>query len=202
LPLYHKHFEAHKKLASPENKIIILEIGVQNGGSLDLWNKYFGPDNCVIYGIDIDSRCLSLTRDNIKIFIGDQGNIDFLEDIKSKIPSVDILIDDGGHTMIQQINTFNVLFDHVKSGGVYLCEDTHTSYWTSHGGGYRNPATFMEYSKGLIDSLNGHHHGKVDSLTASCSGIHFYDSMVFFDKSPVPILAPSAKVWNGKFLGQ
>ena len=198
LPLYHRHFEKYKNLASPENKITILEIGVQNGGSLDLWTKYFGPENCVIYGLDIDARCASLQKDNIKIFIGDQENINFLKELKKKIPPLDILIEDGGHKMNQQINTFDVLFDHIKPGGIYLCEDTHTSYWPGYGGGYRNPSTWIEYSKNLIDNINGYHHNRVDAFTKSCSGIHFYDSMVFFDKSENTIKQPHAKIWKTK----
>lgn len=198
LPLYHKHFEKYRKSASPTNKVVILEIGVQNGGSLDLWNKYFGKDNCIIYGVDIDPACASLQRDNITIFIGDQGNKDFLFDLKSKILCPDILIDDGGHTMVQQIITFDIMFDHVKPGGVFLCEDTHTSYWESFGGGYKRPSTFMEFSKNLIDSLNGYHHGKIDNITLQCSGMHFYDSMVFFDKSSSNIPHPSSVVWHPK----
>ena len=49
-------------------------------------------------------------EENTKIFIGSQTDEKFLTDLKSKIPNVDILIDDGGHTMKQQITTFNVLF--------------------------------------------------------------------------------------------
>jgi hypothetical protein len=57
--------------------------------------------------------------------------------VKQTIPNVDILIDDGGHTMKQQIVTFEVLFDHVKQDGVYLVEDLHPSYWKEFGGGYK-----------------------------------------------------------------
>ena len=195
LPLYHKHFEKYRKLASPTNKIIIVEIGVQNGGSLDLWNEYFGKDNCDIYGVDIDPRCSALERDNIKIFIGDQADKNFLNYLKHTIPPPDIFIDDGGHTMTQQISTFDIMFDHVKPGGIFLCEDTHTSYWPEYGGGYKLASSFMEYSKNLVDNINGYHHGRVDNITLHCSGIHFYDSMVFFDKSDGSIDKPQAVVW-------
>lgn len=77
LPLYHRHFEKYRLRASPENKIHILEIGVAGGGSLDLWNKYFGPDRCMIYGVDINPNCKRFERDNIEIFVGDQGDPKF-----------------------------------------------------------------------------------------------------------------------------
>ena len=97
LPLYHKYFDRYRDGKSPDNKLIIIEIGVQNGGSLNMWNKYFGQENCEIYGVDIDPRCQLIEKDNVHIFIGDQENIEFLEHLKLSIPRPDIIIDDGSH---------------------------------------------------------------------------------------------------------
>lgn len=203
LPIYHRHFEIYKTkpskigdsgggLEGALTKIIILEIGVQNGGSLDLWNKYFGADRCQIFGVDIDPACKQLERDNITIIIGDQNDVEFLNSLVATLPPCDIIIDDGGHTMTQQIRTFNVLFPHVAPGGVFLCEDTHTSYMSSYGGGLKNPASFIEFSKNLIDELTGYHYQQVTRITTECAGMHYYDSMVFFDKALSPIGAPQA----------
>ena len=197
LPLYHRHFEKYRRAGSPENKVQILEIGVSRGGSLDLWNKYFGEENCQIYGVDLDPKCKSLEQGNIKIFIGDQSNREFLKKLRESIPQIDILIDDGGHKVVEQINTFEELYEHVKWGGVYLCEDTHTSYFKNYGGGFRQTGTFIEYSKDLVDKLNYHHHRVTphDHFTQSCRGVFFYDSMVFFEKAPAPLPVPTHKVW-------
>src|SRR5690606_35085902 len=132
---------------------VVLEIGVFHGGSLDMWRDYFGP-GCRLYGVDIDSRCRMFEADDTKIFIGDQADRDFLRPLRREVPRVDILIDDGGHFMQQQIATFEELFPHVADDGIYLCEDLHTSYWTEFGGGYRREGSFIEYSKTLIDQLN------------------------------------------------
>jgi hypothetical protein len=67
------------------------------------------------------------------------------------------LIDDGGHTMKQQINTFEEFFTSIAENGVYLCEDVHTSYWSKYGGGYKKSGTFIEYSKNFIDYINAWH---------------------------------------------
>ena len=69
------------------------------------------------------------------------------------MPQVDIVIDDGGHRMQQQITSFEELYPHIQPHGVYLCEDIHTSFWPDFDGGYRRAGTFLEYSKGLIDRL-------------------------------------------------
>ena len=125
---------------------------------------------------------------NIHIFIGDQANKTFLEDLRSKLPPLDILIDDGGHRMDQQKATFEVLFPHVKNnGGVYWAEDLHTSYYKADGGGYKDPNSFVEYTKNWIDQLNAHYAQKTgdikpNSFTENARGIHFYDSIVVIEK--------------------
>jgi len=178
--IYDKHFSRFKN-----KEVIILEIGVSQGGSLQMWKNYFG-DNAKIYGIDIDPRCKQFEEANIKIFIGSQSDKNFLKQIKKDIPKVDILIDDGGHSMRQQIISFQELFNHVKEDGIYLCEDCHTSYWWQYGGGVRRRNTFIEYSKNWIDKINAFHSKsnklKVDDFTLNVKSIHYYDSVVVIEK--------------------
>jgi Methyltransferase domain len=167
----------------------VLEIGVYQGGSLQMWRDYFGP-HAVIFGVDINPLCKQFEEENTHIFVGDQEDRRFLQGLTKSIPRVDVLIDDGGHSMKQQIATFDELFKHVSENGVYLCEDTHTSYWKNYGGGYRRRGTFMEYSKGLIDQLNAWHSEiahkfKVDNFTRTTRSMHFYDSMVILEKDTI-----------------
>lgn len=187
---YDKHFSKFRN-----SKINILEIGIWNGGSIDLWNKYF--TDCTIYGLDIDPSCKRFEKDNVKIFIGDQGDRNFLESLKTQLPEMSIIIDDGGHTMQQQLTTFEVLFPLIKPGGVFLCEDTHTSYWPGYQGDFRKQGTFVEFSKNSIDNLHFHHHNKTenDYFTKHCEGIHCYDSMFFFDKAEAELEPPVSKIW-------
>ena len=63
---------------------------------------------------------LGCKGDQIEIFIGDQGDRVFLQSLIKKIPRIDILIDDGGHRMKQQINTFEEIFPHINDNGIYL----------------------------------------------------------------------------------
>ncbi|KEO72991.1 class I SAM-dependent methyltransferase [Anditalea andensis] len=178
--VYDRHFSRFR-----DQEITILEIGVSQGGSLQMWKNYFGP-KAKIYGIDINPQCKQLEEKNIEIFIGSQADRDFLKNVKAQIPHVDILIDDGGHTMEQQIVTYEEMFDHVKDNGVYLAEDLHTSYWLKFGGGYQRKGTFIEYSKKFIDYLNAHHSEqktlKVNHFTNSVDSIHYYDSILVLEK--------------------
>lgn len=178
--IYDRHFCKYRN-----KDIVILEIGVSQGGSLQMWKDYFG-DRAKIFGIDINPICKELEEENIKIFIGSQSDRIFLSDLKTKIPPIDILIDDGGHSMTQQIVSYEELFNHIKEDGVYLCEDLHTSYWFEYGGGYKRRGTFIEYSKNFIDSINAYHSHqkklKVDSFTKSVYSIHYYDSIIVIEK--------------------
>lgn len=181
--IYHRHFERFRG-----KPITVVEFGVSQGGSLQMWRSYFGR-KARIYGVDIDPRCADLGGRRTKIFIGDQADREFLRSIAAEVGPIDVLIDDGGHRMRQQIATFEELYPHVKEDGVFLVEDMHTSYWKGFGGGYRRQGTFMEYAKGLTDQLNAWHSREdgfeVDDFTRTTKSMHFYDSIVVFEKGAV-----------------
>jgi hypothetical protein len=179
--IYHRHFAAFRG-KSP----VVMEIGVAYGGSLQMWRDYFGR-GCRIVGIDSNPRCAELADADTTILIGDQGSRDFLASVRSRVPHVDILIDDGGHTMEQQIATFEELYRHIQPRGIYLCEDMHTSLWKRYGGGVRREGTFLEYGKALVDQLYGWHSEETELLdttdfTLSTFGVHFYDSVLVIEK--------------------
>src|SRR5687767_10929859 len=80
--VYDRHFARFRG-----KEITILEIGVSQGGSLQMWKNYFG-DKAKIYGIDINPHCKELEEENIKIFIGSQSDRKFLRKIKKEIPPI------------------------------------------------------------------------------------------------------------------
>jgi hypothetical protein len=182
--IYDRHFSRYRG-----TDVHVVEIGVNQGGSLQMWKHYFGP-RAVIYGVDINPSCKALEEEQVEILIGSQEDRAFLRSVAGKIPRMDILIDDGGHMMEQQINTFEELFGHVDSRGVYLCEDMHTSYWPRFGGGYRKSTSFVEYTKNFIDYLNAWHSEErarldVSDFTRSAHSLHYYDSVLVIEKRPI-----------------
>ena len=193
--VYEKHF-ARFIGKSPK----ILEIGVQNGGSIDMWIQYFGEGTQIV-GIDVLPQCAELQYpENVEIIIGDQSSNDFWDGFLSNHTDFDIVIDDGGHTMIQQIVTLNRVFPHVKDGGVFLCEDTHTSYWKDWGGGWNSPKTFLYYAKELTDYINKEHlvpgyisKNSLRIFKNELNSIAFYNSMVVFEKQT---LKPFGRVFS------
>ena len=131
--------------------ITFVEIGVLHGGSLLMWREYFGPKARII-GIDLNPKALELEKQGFEIFIGSQSDKNFWKDFYSKVGSIDILLDDGGHSNDQQIVTFAESLVNINDGGLLVTEDVHTSYFKKFG----NPSTFsfINYSKYLIDVIN------------------------------------------------
>jgi SAM-dependent methyltransferase len=193
--IYHRHFAAFRG-RSP----VVLEIGVFHGGSLQMWREYFGPGARIV-GIDIDPRCRAFEEPpSITVLTGDQADRGFLASVRERLPRIDILIDDGGHTMAQQTATFEELYPHLQPEGIYLCEDLHTSFFPRFGGGYGRKDSFLEYSKALVDSLYGWYTQYCPQLvpgptTQSTFALHFYDSVLVMEKRPMrpPVASTSGK---------
>jgi hypothetical protein len=187
---YFDVYEKHLKHYRGKN-ITLVEVGVQKGGSLDMWSEYFGPNSRII-GVDVDPKCADLVynKNNVKVLIGDQADPYFWDEFFRSNIEIDIFIDDGGHTMKQQIVTFEKVFPRLKLGGIFICEDTHTSYYEDFGGGLKEPNTFLEYAKDFVDIL--HYDWKRETTTNleskkrivgnTLSGLYFYNSVVVFEK--------------------
>jgi Methyltransferase domain len=158
----------------------MLEIGVLGGGSLDIWQRYLGPDAQIV-GIDISPQFAVLNPD-FQVHIGDQADAGFIAEVNAQSGPFDIVVDDGGHEMHQQIGSFEALYPLLAEGGCYIVEDTCTSYWDSFQAGVNVPGTFIEYVKDLIDDLNGDFHGGVTEFTRSTTSMHVYQGMVAFEK--------------------
>ena len=136
-PHYQNHF---KKFKFKRNNI--LEIGVGGysdpyigGNSLRMWKSYFPFSK--IYSLDIHDKSF-LQEKRIKIFKGSQVDFDFLEIVTKKIGQIDLIIDDGSHINNHVIESFRYLFPKLKKGGIYIIEDTQTSYWEDYGGDSNN----------------------------------------------------------------
>jgi hypothetical protein len=177
-PIYTRHFAPYRG-----RPVRILEIGIYRGGSLDMWQWFFG-DQVTLVGVDIDEAAKVAADPRHVVEIGDQTDPDFLRRVSEKHGPFDIVIDDGGHEMRQQIVTAETLFPLLKDGGVFLVEDCHTSYWDSYDAGRNKPGTFMEWAKQKLDDVNGWHQpGPVDPIwTGQLDAVHCYDSVIVLDK--------------------
>ena len=102
---------------------------------------------------------------------------------------IDILIDDGGHTPEQQQITLEEMLPHLRSGGVYMCEDVHGLF-----------NRFSAFATGLVNELNGMNRiagallqSSVSQFQSSIHSIHFYPYLVVIEKhrvSPTKLSSP------------
>jgi hypothetical protein len=178
---------------------VYLEIGAAKGGSLDIMRKYLG-DAARIIGVDVSPDCKALESRGYEIHVGDQADGRFLRELITHVGAVDIVVDDGGHTPDQQITSFFSLFPIVKEGGIYIVEDLHSNFWQAYSAS-RYGINFFDFAKGLVEKLS-YWHLDIESFrryhlpyvqrrgavkiqnfaTTEIYGIHFYDSIVVFEK--------------------
>ena len=130
----------------------ILEIGVDGGHGLRALKKYF--PNSKICGLDILPECKKEEEDGIEVVIGSQVDQATLHLLASK--QFDIIIDDGSHDNNHVFDTFCELFPSLRQdkAGLYIIEDTHTSYWPYYNGGYRDENSTIEKFKSIIDACH------------------------------------------------
>jgi cephalosporin hydroxylase len=138
-----------------DQPISLLEIGVQNGGSLETWAEYFASGASFV-GCDIDPRsgALEFADERIKVVVGDVKDVETFHAIQEISSEFDIFIDDGSHQSTDIIETFVDYFPLVKPGGLYIVEDTHALYWSQWGGGLTKPLSAHALFKALTDVLN------------------------------------------------
>jgi 23S rRNA U2552 (ribose-2'-O)-methylase RlmE/FtsJ len=178
-PIYERHFKDFVN-----KPVTFIEIGCGQGGSLQMWKRYFGPHARII-GIDINPKCKTFEEDQIEVYIGEQQNHEFLQNLINEVGTPDIVLDDGSHMMSHVIATFRFLYPRVVKNGIYMVEDLHTAYWEEYEGGLRKPSTFIELCKNLIDELNADHtRGALPSteFAKSTLSMHFYDSVAVFER--------------------
>jgi cephalosporin hydroxylase len=132
---FHDYLEAYytEEFANPERVMSVLEIGVQNGGSLILWHEWF--TNAKIVGIDIMDACLnnykeaSLGREfpRIEIIIADGYDKSVIDQHKDN--SYDYIIDDGPHSIESMKIAIELWMPKVKKGGKLIIEDVQSVDW-------------------------------------------------------------------------
>jgi hypothetical protein len=164
-----------------------------------MWRDYFGPRSRIT-GVDIDPRCTVAAGDGIEVITGDQADPGFLASLGGPF---DVIIDDGGHSMTQQLATFQGMWPVLADGGAFITEDVHTSYWPSCGGGHRRAGTFAEYAKTMIDRVNAWQSQDPallpDMWTRTLAGMHVYDSIIVFDKLNHAEPAPPENIGTASF---
>jgi hypothetical protein len=192
--IYSQYFSHFKN-----DPIKFLEIGIFKGNSVKFWEDYF--PNAELHFIDVNSMNILYHSMRSHYHFIDQAHAIRLKRFAEKYGPFDVILDDGGHTMNQQITSFNALFSSIKPGGLYIIEDLHTSHWKTYGGSGNleeaNEGTAVGYLKSLVDHVNfpGAASGVADVhklpedikcqmhwLRESIEAIHFYTSLCIIEK--------------------
>jgi hypothetical protein len=105
----------------------VLEIGINTGGSIKLWNQYF--PNATIYGVDINhpsaikvTEILTDPRNKLFSMTNGYDNNFFNNTFLNKV-SFDFIIDDDPHTLESMKNCIT-LYSHVLADdGILIIED-------------------------------------------------------------------------------
>jgi len=149
LEVYDKVFKEFR-----HKEVKILEIGVQNGGSLQIWRQFFRNAKIVV-GCDINPKCAKLEfgYPNIEVVIGDACCKGTFERIKELSQEYDIVIDDGSHRSRDIVCNFLRYFQLLKEGGVYVVEDLHCSYWRDFSPSVERFSA-IQFFKYLVDYVN------------------------------------------------
>lgn len=154
---YHKYYERYLQPFYDKDDGALLEIGIENGHSLQMWLKLF--PRLYIYGID---KNLEENGERHSIFRCDQSKQDNLEKTLAMMDKkLHVIIDDGSHIPEHQLLTFNMLFPRLETGGIYIIEDIETSYWKKGSiygypvrYGIHHPKSIIEIFKSHIDCVN------------------------------------------------
>jgi len=141
----------YDKLFPPfrDRPITLLEIGVNRTRSIKVWEDYFPQAS--IYGIDRKKRAVYKRVRRATIGIVDQSDTERLIEFAEEHGPFDIIIDDGSHMTSHQISSFEALWPYVKPEGLYIVEDTETSYVGKY---IDSDQTCVEYFQSLVDDLN------------------------------------------------
>lgn len=202
---WESYLHVYEQILSPyrDKPIRLLEIGVQNGGSLEIWAKYF-TRHVHIIGCDINPAChkLKYFDSRTHVLVGDANAPATQEAVRNICPHFDLIIEDGSHRSSDIIKTFCHYLGDLQEGGLFMIEDLHCSYWDEYEGGIHYPYSSMNFFKKLVDIVNYQHWGiptdpmviladfvKMYDLQLnqdaflSIESISFYDSMCVIKKS-------------------
>jgi predicted O-methyltransferase YrrM len=125
----HSYLPVYEEILAPyrETAKNILEIGVFQGNSLRMWQHSFKG---TVYGVDCDVKPHGGLADltdmietgfyNIEIF--DATNPELVKQHFGKI-KFDVIIEDAGHHIEQQIELYNIYKDYLTEDGIYIIED-------------------------------------------------------------------------------
>jgi hypothetical protein len=176
---YAKYYELFFEPLRQDSNVSLLEIGIDSGFSLRAWHKYFEKGD--ISGIDLRGNYEYLIEEGCKAtYIVDQSSEQQLIDFNAAHRNeYNIIIDDGSHNCIDQIRSFEILFEGLQVGGFYCIEDELCSY----DGRWNKGANTYDRVRRMIGEVSYNGKMSTDSLCSNKMGeIHKYrENLTYFE---------------------
>ena len=131
----HSYLSTYEKLLEKKKNTAknILEIGIQNGGSIKLWHDYFV--NATIYGLDKmdeEHQWIEIkNKDRIILYCShDAYDTDkFKNTFLDKNIKFDLLLDDGPHTLGSMMTFIQLYSQIMADDGILIIEDVQQLDW-------------------------------------------------------------------------
>tara|TARA_A100001515_G_scaffold1473_2_gene1392 strand:- start:195 stop:878 length:684 start_codon:yes stop_codon:yes gene_type:complete len=172
-----------------DEELNILEIGVDNGTGLTALRSIFPSSNLV--GLDILNFTERYQNTDVKFYCGSQTDENLLKKINEECGPFDIIIDDASHVSDHQVKTMKFLFPLLKNQGLYIVEDTHTSYMKTPTPNQN--LSFIEFVKMLMDQMNifswdsnytlkTEHEETKTEFFSMIDSIRYYPNLIVFKK--------------------
>jgi cephalosporin hydroxylase len=121
----HGLIKIYNEILKFDKPITLLEVGIYKGGSLQYYGELL-PTSTII-GVDIINPVLPLPK-NVTFYNANQLQPESFVDVIKHAP-FDVIIDDGSHQRLETETTIKTLWEHLKSGGMYIIEDWGVGYW-------------------------------------------------------------------------
>ncbi|MDR0466237.1 MAG: class I SAM-dependent methyltransferase [Deltaproteobacteria bacterium] len=188
--------------------LVLLELGVGDGQSLEFFSKLLPKAR--IFGVDIKKRERAFADGRVKIYQGAQDDPALFQKIMEEngLAGFDVVVDDCSHIGGLTLDSFNILFPRLSSGGFYIIEDWGTGYWPDYPGGMKFQAqnhlkrkvmtagsTVREYFlshqygipgmiKQLVDEvgMGDISRGLQEMMPSKISELHVYPGIIFLRK--------------------
>jgi hypothetical protein len=163
-----------------DSEFDLVEIGIHCGGSLHLWERAF--PRARIHAVDINPECKPAERARIQVTIGSQDDPEVISTVLGQCSDLRLVIDDGSHLLKHMLATFDGLWPALKSGGLYIFEDTSTTYWGVDQGWpgmslNQSPLVILDrgvFNERILEWIKAIDHRKGDIRSVAC----FYNLMV------------------------
>lgn len=122
-PIRHYYGTIYDEVLRGLSVYTVLEIGAYEGGSLLAWAEAF-PE-AEVYGLDVDlhrvsAQCLAHPRIHVAKVNATKPEALAALDISK---TLDLVVDDGDHTLYSQTQSFRIFHPLLRVGGRYIIED-------------------------------------------------------------------------------